>query len=279
MNPADQRVTELVDKWLKSLELHLKYAGLTDEAYWQVQPWARHQRPARWIVDLAHTRARELKRQIDSRVASGDSGFAEALELMGFLANLAGAQNIERFIPLADPAHENPEVLGNTQSTLKPLSNTITQAAAIVDPTQEMRIPPRTVEPRVAPPLPPPPAPPALRAPPAPPPPPAAPAPTRAAAAATGRAPASPPAAAPGSARGGARREARAGGKSAPKAPAAGSPESLVVADAVRLLKWGREWHELAEAIARFAGRPGVVDVRRVLRTHKAEIERAAALD
>ena len=276
MNPADQRVTELVDKWLKSLELHLKYAGLTDEAYWQVQPWARHQRPARWIVDLAHTRARELKRQIDSRVASGDSEFAEALELMGFLANLAGAQNIERFIPLADPAHENPEVLGNTQSTLKPLSNTITQAAAIVDPTQEMRIPPRTVEPRVAPPPPPPPPPP--RAPPAPPPP-AAPAPTRPAAAATGRAPASPPAAAPGSARGGARREARAGGKSAPKAPAPGSPESGVVADAVRLLKWGREWHELAEAIARFAGRPGVVDVRRVLRTHKAEIERAAALD
>ena len=276
MNPADQRVTELVDKWLKSLELHLKYAGLTDEAYWQVQPWARHQRPARWIVDLAHTRARELKRQIDSRVASGDSGFAEALELMGFLANLAGAQNIERFIPLADPAHENPEVLGNTQSTLKPLSNTITQAAAIVDPTQEMRIPPRTVEPRVAPPPPPPPPPP--RAPPAPPPP-AAPAPTRPAAAATGRAPASPPAAAPGSARGGARREARAGGKSAPKAPAPGSPESGVVADAVRLLKWGREWHELAEAIARFAGRPGVVDVRRVLRTHKAEIERAAARD
>jgi len=47
MTPADQRVTELIDKWLKSLELHLAYTNLTDEAYWKVQPWVRHQRPAR----------------------------------------------------------------------------------------------------------------------------------------------------------------------------------------------------------------------------------------
>jgi hypothetical protein len=44
----------------------------------------------------------------------------------------------------------------------------------------------------------------------------------------------------------------------------------------VRLLKWGRAWHELAEAIARIADRPGVVEVRKCLRTHKVEIERAA---
>ena len=31
----------------------------------------------------------------------GDSKFAEALELMAFLANLVGIQNIQRFIPLA----------------------------------------------------------------------------------------------------------------------------------------------------------------------------------
>jgi hypothetical protein len=50
-----------------------------------------------------------------------------------------------------------------------------------------------------------------------------------------------------------------------------------VVADAVRLVKWGRAWHELAEAIARIADRPGVVEVRKILRSHKAEIERASA--
>src|SRR5512136_1376671 len=112
MNPADQRVTELVDKWVKSLELHLKYVSLTDEAYWQVQPWARHQRPARWILDLAHTRAVELKRRVEQRVAAHDTDFTEALELMAFLANLVGVQNIERFIPLAEPERENAEALG-----------------------------------------------------------------------------------------------------------------------------------------------------------------------
>ena len=76
--------------------------------------------------------------------------------------------------------------------------------------------------------------------------------------------------------RGGSKREARAGGK-APKPPPPGSIDEQVVIDAVRLLKWGREWHELAEAIARIADRPGVVEVRKMLRTHKAEIERAAA--
>ncbi|MBS0395981.1 MAG: hypothetical protein JSR54_15270 [Proteobacteria bacterium] len=50
-----------------------------------------------------------------------------------------------------------------------------------------------------------------------------------------------------------------------------------MIADAVRLIKWGRQWHELAEAVARTAGRPGVVEVRRVLRAYKAEIEKAAA--
>ena len=29
-----------------------------------------------------------------------------------------------------------------------------------------------------------------------------------------------------------------------------------VVADAVRLIVWGRKWHELVELIGRFAGRP-----------------------
>jgi hypothetical protein len=171
MNPDDQRVTELVDKWVKSLELHLKYVSLTDEAYWQVQPWARHQRPARWILDLAYTRALELKRQLAARVAAGDAKFGEALELMAFLANLVGVQNIERFIPLAEPDRENREVLGQTQSTFSPLTSTSTQTRTMLEPTREMRAPevpvappdrpapPEPSAPRAAPPPPPPPPP------------------------------------------------------------------------------------------------------------------------
>ncbi|HUO81029.1 MAG TPA: hypothetical protein VMU00_12890, partial [Steroidobacteraceae bacterium] len=80
-----------------------------------------------------------------------------------------------------------------------------------------------------------------------------------------------------GPARGGSKRESRgATGKQA-RLPADGSQEAEIVADAVRLLKWGRQWHELPEAIARIAGRPGVVEVRKCLRSFKAEIEKAAA--
>ena len=308
MNPADQRVTELVDKWVASLELHLKYVALTDEAYWQVQPWARHQRPARWILDLAHSRAVELRRQVAQRVAAHDAGFSEALELMAFLANLVGVQNIERFIPLAEAERENREVLGQTHSTLSPLTSTSTQTRSMLEPTREMRAPPQA-----APPAPPPaPAPRPAEAPPAAPaaalapaavphatpPPVAVSAPPKPAAPAAPATPATPtarsaagapaplapktpqpsatarPAAA--SARGGAKRESRgATGKQA-RVPVAGSTEAQVIADAVRLLKWGRQWHELPEAIARIAGRPGVVEVRKCLRSFKAEIEREA---
>jgi hypothetical protein len=52
------------------------------------------------------------------------------------------------------------------------------------------------------------------------------------------------------------------------------TPDELVISDAVRLLKWGKEWHELAEAIARMAGRPSVGDVRKMLRTHKPDIQK-----
>ena len=48
---------------------------------------------------------------------------------------------------------------------------------------------------------------------------------------------------------------------------------NIVIADAIRLRKWGREWHELATTIARMAGRPELGEIRRILRTHKADIE------
>ncbi len=381
MTPADQRVTELVDKWLKSIELHLAYTNLTDEAYWQVQPWVRHQRPARWILDLAHTRAKEVRRQLAVRVASGDSSFSETLELMAFLANLVGVQSIERFIPLAEPERENREVLGSTHSTLQPLNSTSTQTRALIEPTREMRIPPSQAQaaapvaaatpprtqtvtvptltvpvlgmppPTVAPARAPAPAPPRVPVEPPPrrfepvvrveppvriaapvrvepPPRPAAPAPRRFEpavrieppprvvepppryieppprpveaparasrievaeneslipdAAAPRTAPPRQPAAAraapaPPPPRAAGKREGRSGASKAPKPPPPGSIDGQVLADAVRLIKWGRAWHELAEAIARIADRPGVVEVRKILRTHKIEIERQSA--
>src|SRR5271168_1259487 len=104
--PADERLLELLEKWLKSLELHAKYAGLDSDSYWNVQPWPEHQRPSRWIIDLASQKAAALKAQVLDRIAQGDTKFCDSLELMTFLANLIGSEHIERFIPLADAANE-----------------------------------------------------------------------------------------------------------------------------------------------------------------------------
>ena len=52
---------------------------------------------------------------------------------------------------------------------------------------------------------------------------------------------------------------------------------TAVVKDAARLLSWGRDWHELPEAIARIAGRPGVAQVRQILRSSKGVIEQRVA--
>lgn len=49
-----------------------------------------------------------------------------------------------------------------------------------------------------------------------------------------------------------------------------------VMADAVRLLGWGRTWHELAELIARMADRPPLAEVRKILRTNRPAIEKTA---
>jgi hypothetical protein len=62
----------------------------------------------------------------------------------------------------------------------------------------------------------------------------------------------------------------------APTPPSAAARQ--VIEDAVRLLQWGRKWHELGELIGRLHGRPPVGEARRTLRTHRAQIEAAAAL-
>src|SRR5271169_3572270 len=104
--PADQRLLELLEKWLKSLELHLRYSSLDNDSYSKIQPWPEHQRPSRWIIDLAVQKAVTLRSQIEERIKLGDSKFSDSLELMTFLANLVGSEHIERFIPLADPQNE-----------------------------------------------------------------------------------------------------------------------------------------------------------------------------
>jgi hypothetical protein len=241
MTPADRRMTELIDKWLTSIDLHLSYVELSDAAYARVQQWPRHDRPTRWVLEVARQKIVELKAQCETRQALGDHQFAEALELMAFLANLVGIQHIQRFIPLAEGARdeksaaatsiESPTVI-RPAPRLAPVSND--------ESTREI---------------------PKLKA-----------------------TPASAPAAV-------ARRESP---KTAPtsavaKRPAAQSVKSeavdstatpdlkiKIIADAVRLLKWGKPWHELAELIGRIAERPPVAEIRKVLRTHKTEIETKA---
>src|ERR1700749_2755496 len=104
--PADQRLLELLGRWLESLELHTKYSSLDDDNYWKVQPWTEQQRPTRWIGDLAKQKTMALRAQVEQRAKAGDTQFSDSLELMAFLANLVGAEHIERFIPVAEARNE-----------------------------------------------------------------------------------------------------------------------------------------------------------------------------
>src|SRR5688572_33348573 len=115
MTPADRRITELIDKWLASIDLHLKYVELSDAAYARAQAWPKHDRPTRWVLEVARQKILELKAQCEARQAMGDSKFSESLELMVFLANLVGIQHIQRFVPLADPSRTEP-VSSTTQT-------------------------------------------------------------------------------------------------------------------------------------------------------------------
>jgi hypothetical protein len=54
------------------------------------------------------------------------------------------------------------------------------------------------------------------------------------------------------------------------------SAREQVIADAARLVQWGRKWFELAELIARMAGRPPLPEVRRILKDNKTAIEQKA---
>jgi hypothetical protein len=244
--PADQRLLDLLEKWLISLELHAKYASLDDDSYSKVQPWPDHQRPSRWIIDLAKQKALTLRNSLEERIKMGDAKFSDSLELMTFLANLVGSEHIERFIPVADPATERalglesqdaptveapgPAATGTrempkfvTGTRREPPPAGTTQVAR----TERKATPPAKSAPRLK--------------------------------------PASTPSAPPASSE----------SASDSKGPSE-SVREQVIADAVRLVQWGRKWYELAEVIAKMADRPHLTDVRRILKDNKAVIDKKA---
>jgi len=170
---------------------------------------------------------------------------------MTFLANLVGSEHIERFIPVADPTTER--ALG--QDTMD--APTVEAQGPAASGTREM---PKFV---------------------------------------SGARREPPPA---GTAQVARTERKAATAKSAPPAEPAGAPPAppvlqalpssaesasdrpgpsedvreLVIADAVRLVQWGRKWYELAEVIAKMADRPHVTDVRRILKDNKAVIDKKA---
>lgn len=232
MSAADDRLAELLGRWRASVELHARYLALDDAAYARVQRWPRHERPTRWVVELARQRLVELDRLLADRRARGDAGFPEALELMAFLTTLLGTEHVERFIPLAHPrppaANTQPEPARRASA---PVDATVRRPAL-----QSGKAGPagRRPEPRAS----------------------------RAPQAATARRKSSAP--------------AKATSARAPAdAPPAGA-ETTVIADAARLISWGREWPQLAGLIARLADRPPEAIVWEILRRHRAEIEARA---
>ena len=71
-------------------------------------------------------------------------------------------------------------------------------------------------------------------------------------------------------------RQAAAKAEPSPKQVSA-DLKSKMTADAVRLLKWGKPWHELTERGGRVADRRAVPEIRKFLRANKADIESRAA--
>ncbi len=205
MTPADDRVLQLLQKWQKSLDLHARYADLPEDQYWLVQPWPNHQRPTKWVVDLARQRLADLQNIVKTRLATGDPSLSEGLELMSFLTNLVGSQHVERFVPIAEPERERQLEKSKAQKTTN-----ATSTSTVLKPAPAPR---------------------------------------------------------------GARAESKPKAANKPPKPVNDTTVTAVVKDAARLLSWGRDWHELPEAIARIAGRPSVAQVRQILRGSKDDIE------
>jgi hypothetical protein len=237
MSAADERLAELLGRWMASVDMHARYLALDDAAYARAQDWPKHQRPTRWVIELARKRLIELNKLLAERRARSDTGFAEALELMGFLTTLLGTEHLERFIPLAQP-RSRPVRAANEASPppAGPVEPTVKRPALR---SESAGSPPKRTEARTA-------------------------------AARAARTPAPAPV----------RRKTTAQARTTSPPPAATAPptrlEATVIADAVRLISWGREWPQLAALIARLADRPPESEVWEILRRHRAHIESCA---
>jgi hypothetical protein len=250
--PGEQpgQLTALLDRWQTSLDLHARYAALDDARYWHVQPWPKHERPQRWIIQLARKRILALKRLVQQRQAEGDRACIEGIEIMGFLASLVGLSTIERSIPLATHETERRDVL-----TARPEQLAAQASAAAVRPRpadirRGAEVSPRAAEPRRS-------------------------------AETTRQMPVLPNSRAEkllvAQKRESKRDAARPATIKPKKSAAITQPEHVVIADAVRLLGWGRQWHELADMIGRLAERPAPSEIRRILRTYREHIDAVAA--
>jgi len=254
---ADQ-LAALLDRWQTSLDLHASYAALDEERYWHVQPWPKHERPQRWIIQLARKRILALKRIVLQRQAEGDRAFIEGIEIMSFLATLVGLTSVERFIPLATHETERRDVLAARpeahkaaapppRSTPRESGSRTGEHRRTAETTRQMPVLPNSKVYRML-----------------------------AAQRAGVPLKAAPTAPAPKT------REVRRD----PQRPATVKPkkvssvitpeEHVVIADAVRLLGWGRQWHELTDMIARLAERPAAAETRRILRTYREHIDAVA---
>lgn len=231
--PADNPQLEaLLERWQTSLDLHARYAALDETRYWHVQPWPRHERPQRWIIQLARKRILALKRLVAQRHLEGDRACIEGIEIMGFLATLVGLTSVERFIPLATPETERREVLAAKTGAAEPkrTAETTRQMPALAPAKVDRVLAAQRAGVQAK--------------------------PSPAPAAKTAR-----------------REPQRAAPKSRKPATTVTQSEHVVIADAVRLLGWGRQWHELAEMIARLAERPAPSEIRRILRTYHDQID------
>jgi hypothetical protein len=238
--PADQRLLELLTRWLESLELHIKYSSLDDDNYWKIQPWSEHQRPTRWILDLAKQKTLALRAAVEQRIKAGDAKFSDELELMAFLANLVGSEHIERYIPVADAQNERALTPTAPETTARAPTGAITATREMPKFLGHKRAPPPASTTQVA----------------------RSERKTTAAAKPAAKAPAKP-----------------SPKKSAPppeRESASQAATEQVIADAVRLVLWGRKWFELPELIARMADRPALPEVRRILKENKSAIDRKA---
>ena len=259
--PGEQveQLEALLERWQTSLDLHARYAALDDARYWHVQPWPKHERPQRWIIQLARKRILALKRSVAQRHAEGDRAFIEGVEIMSFLATLFGQTSVERFIPLATHETERRDVLAakaeppaakpaadSARSRTPPAARTGEHKRTAETTRQMPALPTSKVYRMLA----------AQRA-------------------GVPLRPSAPPAAAPAAKRREPQRPATVKPKKMPTTIT--PPEHVVIADAVRLLGWGRQWHELAEMIGRLAERPSPSEIRRILRTYREHIDVVAA--